>query len=401
MQLKNVLIIEDDHFHATILHKLLSTLVKANIHIANNGMQAVEILKTVTPDIIFCDLYMPDMDGVEFIRHIAKTPHRPLLVITSSVTNDVQAAVIDMAHSYGFEPITRIRKPVSKEALAQIVRQWEQSQCKEQLAPRANIEVNPDEVRQALLHDEFEPFFQGHYCARTGALLGAEALVRWRHPELGLITPDKFLPIVISQGLSYALSCKMLRYSIEEAVKWHQAGALISVSINISPSDIEQDDFADKVLQTLEEARFPPNKLTLEVTEVEITEDLARSLDNTSRLRMRGVSLSIDDFGTGYSSISQLINSPFSELKIDRLFIERMSSSQKHFAALQCIIGLGKSLNLKLVAEGIETQLQAKMLAKLGCNSLQGYYFNKPMPADQFLKTCMQAFCSKPAKAFD
>ncbi|MDA0148178.1 two-component system response regulator [Vibrio sp. LaRot3] len=390
MTLKHILILEDENFHATILQKLVCSVCDADVSVVANGREALAHLEVRQPDIIFVDLCMPDMDGVEFIRHIAQTKLRPFIVLTSSMTNDVQNAVIDMSHSYGFEPISRICKPVSKEAVSQIIDHWQhQFQSQSNVTPVKMMQVNEEHVRYALLHDEFEPFFQGHYCAKTGKLIGAEALVRWRHPEFGLIPPDRFLPIVIEQGLSYALSCKMLRYSVEEAVKWHRAGQHINVSINISPSDIEKDDFADKVLQIIEQARFPANKLTLEVTEVEVTKDLARSLDNTSRLRMRGVTLSIDDFGTGYSSINQLISSPFSELKIDRLFIDKMSTSHKHFAALQCIINLAQSLELRMVAEGIETQAQAKMLAKLGCHSLQGYYFNKPMSAEAFFNSCV------------
>jgi EAL domain-containing protein (putative c-di-GMP-specific phosphodiesterase class I) len=337
---------------------------------------------------------MPDMDGVEFIRHFAKIDISPKLVLTSSVDNEVVNSVIDMAASYGVKGVTKLSKPVSKETLSQFLTKLSLNEEKldGQLplsAPNSPLEITPQEVRQALLSDEFEPFFQGHYCAQSGQLVGAEALVRWNHRTLGLLTPDKFLPTVMKLNMSYALTCKMLRVSLNAAARWHSSGKPIQVAINILPSDIEHDDFADKVFQAIDEARFPASKLTLEVTEVEITNDLGKALDNMTRLRMRGITISIDDFGTGYSSISQLINSPFSELKIDRLFIDRMSESPKHFAALQCMVNLGRCLNLKLVAEGIETAVQAKMMSKLGCNILQGYLFNQPMSSQEFFDSCI------------
>lgn len=396
MALANILIIEDDTFHATILKRFLSSLTSANILVAKNGHEAVEALEHHCPDIIFCDLYMPDMDGVEFIRHFSKTNLSASLVLTSSVSNDVQESVMDMARSYGLDNISKLPKPISKADIATVLRH-QQSPIKHTMTAMENSEITAQEVRHALLRDEFEPFFQGHYCSKTQELIGAEALVRWNHHNLGLLTPDKFLPAVFKGGLSYALSCKMLRASLENASDWHSLGHHIQISINVSPSDMEHPDFADKVIQALEHARFPANKLTLEVTEVEITHDLGRALDNMSRLRMRGVTISIDDFGTGYSSISQLINSPFSELKIDRLFINRMSESPKHFSALQCMINLGKSLGLKLVAEGVETRLQAKMMEKLGCDILQGFYYNKPMSSTDFVQRCMLASTSNMA----
>lgn len=385
MALDNILIIEDDAFHATILSRLLKSLTSAKIAVASNGHEGLDAISLATPDLIFCDLYMPDMDGVEFLRHFSEINISPDVVLTSSVSKDVQDSVIDMAISYGIRNISQLPKPISKAGLAATLAQL----CDTVFTPKAETKpsgISEQEVRSALLRDEFEPYFQGHYCATTHQLIGAEALVRWQHSQLGLLTPDKFLPVVFAGGLSYALSCKMLRVSLETAAQWHRLGHKLQIAINVSPSDMEHEDFADKVLQALEEARFPANKLTLEVTEVEITHDLGCALDNMTRLRMRGITISIDDFGTGYSSISQLINSPFSELKIDRLFVERMSDSQKHFAALQCMINLGKSLDLKLVAEGIETPIQTKMMAKLGCDVLQGYYFDKPLSSKDFIQ---------------
>lgn len=390
MLFNDILIIEDDPFHATILKKLLCSITKAHISICKNGREALAYLADTSPDVIFCDLYMPDMDGVEFIRHFAKIKTQPNLVLTSSVDNEVVNSVIDMAKSYGIASITKLPKPIARESLSQFLAQLK-PQVTNDRAPQARspLTITPQEVRQALLYDEFEPFFQGHYCAQSGELVGAEALVRWNHETLGLLTPDKFLPTVMNQNLSYPLTCKMLRSSLDAAARWHRSGRKLQVSINVLPSDIEHEDFADKVFQAIDEARFPASKLTLEVTEVEITNDLARALDNMTRLRMRGITISIDDFGTGYSSISQLINSPFSELKIDRLFVARMSESPKHFAALQCMVNLGRCLNLKLVAEGIETAVQAKMMSKLGCNTLQGFLFNQPMNAQAFFDLCI------------
>tara|TARA_Y100001956_G_scaffold80665_1_gene96327 strand:+ start:799 stop:2004 length:1206 start_codon:yes stop_codon:yes gene_type:complete len=393
MAIKHILIIEDDSFHAAVLKKILTTLTDAIVRICGNGLEALDYVTRQEPDIIFCDLNMPSMDGVEFLRRLSGISIQPYIVITSGMTNDVLHSVMDMAKSYGLKHVFKLPKPVSREALCNLLTlQIKHSQQQSQ-HHTSRVDISPSEVRNALLLDTFEPFFQGHYCACSGELVGAEALVRWNHPSYGFLTPDKFLPSILEQNLSYALSCQMLRSSLEVAAKWHRLGKKIQIAINVSPSDIEREDFADKVFQAVEEARFPANKLTLEVTEAQITSDLAKTLENMSRLRMRGITISIDDFGTGFSSISQLINSPFSELKIDQSFVSRMSDSPKHFAALKCMVNLGKSLDLKLVAEGIETQSQAKMMSKLGCHTLQGYLFNKPMSSQEFLRLCIMPLC--------
>ncbi|WP_047048282.1 EAL domain-containing protein [Vibrio mexicanus] len=251
-------------------------------------------------------------------------------------------------------------------------------------ASSQGIKLDAQDVKHALLNNQLQPHFQAHFDAQSGEIVGAEALVRWEHPLYGSLTPNHFLPLLIEQDLSGTLALNMIRSSVRHASKWHKAGRSIKVSVNVLPSDIAQPNFADHVLTILDEAQFSPNYLTLEITEEEITTDLTNTIANTARLRIRGVSISIDDFGTGHSSLSQLIHSPFNELKIDRSFVNKMSSSPKHLAVLKSIIDLSHSIGLNIVAEGVETREEAKFLSELGCQTLQGYYFNKPQAINEF-----------------
>ncbi len=389
IHLNQILIIEDDAFHSRILSKMLSNLTTATIHHAGDGKEGLSLVELHKPDIIFCDLNMPNMDGVEFLNQLSLTRVQPMVVLTSSANEDVQNAVVSMSRAVGFEHVSALHKPMSVEALAMKLEEWQTRGLSKKVLskPQSNtVLLSPQEVKLALANDHLQPHFQAHFDAKTGAIVGAEALVRWEHPIYGSLTPNHFLPLVIDQDLSAVLALNMIRSSVSHAANWHKNGFHITVSVNVLPSDIAQPKFADRVLAILDEANFSPNYLTLEITEEEITTDLTNTIANTARLRIRGVSISIDDFGTGHSSLSQLIHSPFNELKIDRSFVNKMSSSPKHLAVLKSIIDLSHSIGLNIVAEGVETQEEATFLSELGCQTLQGFYFNKPQAITEFNK---------------
>jgi len=395
MDICNILIIEDDAFQRKILTSMLSSICSANIATATNGKEGLEQVALQRPDVIFCDLYMPELDGVEFARILASKSIQTTLVFTSSAAEDVQNAVVDMSKSYGLDQVTNLVKPLKRTQVTDLVDKIIQDKLLKTSCCKPLSNIDAQEIRQAFTHEQFEPFFQAHFDATNGKIVGAEALIRWNHPTLGILTPIHFLDKLLAMGLSYQLTCQMLRKSIEAAASWHQKGWPLNVSVNVTPSDLGKPDFADRVLKIVDEVRFPPHRLTLEVTETELSVDLARSLENTSRLRMRGVSIAIDDFGTGHSSLSLLISSPFTELKIDQFFVNKMLDNHKHLAAIKCAIALGKSLDLKIVAEGVETQEQAKTLVKLGCDVLQGYYLARPKSSVKFSSLCHQHFLTK------
>ncbi|MGF1754881.1 EAL domain-containing response regulator [Vibrio makurazakiensis] len=396
MDIENILIIEDDAFQCKILHSMLSSMSNAQIVTATNGKEGLLALEKQRPDVIFCDLYMPEMDGVEFARILASKSIQVTLVFTSSTAIDVQSAVVEMSKSYGLENVTNLVKPLNRNQVSGLLSSLIQSKSAACKTAQKHFDVSEKEIRNALCHDEFEPFFQAHFDARNGKLIGAEALIRWNHKQHGTLTPNHFLEKLLFMGLSYQLTCQVLRKSVETAANWHSSGLPLNISVNVTPSDLGKPDFADRVLQIIDEVRFPPHKLTLEVTETELASDLARSLENTSRLRMRGVQISIDDFGTGHSSLTQLISSPFTELKIDQFFVGQMLINNKHLSAIRCVIALAKSLELRVVAEGVETKDQARQLALLGCDVLQGFYLARPKNNNDFIALCKKHFIKSP-----
>ena len=216
---------------------------------------------------------------------------------------------------------------------------------------------------------------------RTGRVLGVEALLRWEHKRYGAVPPDEFIPLAESTGLMRRLTMFVLRESLEQLARWHEMGfAELHTAVNLSARSLIDLELADEVQQLLVETGVPAEKLTLEITETQMMADTTRTLVVLERLNDLGVQISIDDFGTGYSSLTYLKRLPVHEVKIDRSFIDTMSSDEANATIVRSIIDLGRNLSLRVVAEGVEDGITWETLAALECDVAQGYYLSKPIP---------------------
>ncbi|RCU52467.1 EAL domain-containing protein [Corallincola holothuriorum] len=380
----SILIIEDDQFQRSLLVRMASNLFSGRISVAGNGKEALAMLDAIDdPSLILCDLNMPEMDGVEFLRTLAQREVSSHIALVSAATKDVIESVKQMAMSYGLRNVTQLRKPVHFQQLATLLTELTQRSIEQPVNP--SLTLNDSELLSAIDNGQMQPFFQPHICAKTGRVIGAEALIRWIKPDTGMLTPDKFLNRIFQLGLTHKLTQQVLTSSIKACAEWHSQGLECHVSVNVAPSDLVELSFADMVFSLLEEHNLPANRLILEVTETEICPHLARSLDTMSRLRLNGVGVSLDDFGTGHSSMIQLLTSPFTELKIDQFFVQQMLVSGRHRAAVESSLLLAKNLNLTSVAEGVETYEHVEMLQKMGCDVLQGFHYAKAMPKQEFV----------------
>ena len=238
-------------------------------------------------------------------------------------------------------------------------------------------------MRGAIERDEFFLVFQPEFNLRTGAISCWEALLRWKHPDLGLIPPDKFIPIAESNGTIVPIGEWVLRTACQHARSWHDAGNKIPVAVNVSAVQFRQIGFCDLVKRVLNETGLDPEHLELEITESLLlaTEDMR--FEVLSQLKTLGVKLAIDDFGTGYSSLSYLKQLPVSKLKIDRSFIHDLHRAGNEEAITAAIIQMAKCLRLTVTAEGVENQRQLQLLRDHGCDDVQGFLFSKPQRADQ------------------
>jgi EAL domain-containing protein (putative c-di-GMP-specific phosphodiesterase class I) len=245
------------------------------------------------------------------------------------------------------------------------------------------------EMRVALAEDQFEVYYQAQVRIPSAEILGFEALLRWHHPEQGLVEPREFIPIAEESGLIVPIGEWVLRTACREAASWSRP---YKIAVNLSPRQFQQADLPGLVHSTLVETGLSPARLELEITETALFEDLQRALDALRRLRALGVSIAMDDFGTGYSSLSSLQAFPFDKIKIDREFVEHLGERKQAAMIVRSVLGLGKSLEIPVLAEGVETHDQLEYLHSIDCEEVQGYYFGRPASAAQIREMLSSGF---------
>ncbi len=241
-------------------------------------------------------------------------------------------------------------------------------------------------LRRALARDEFALHYQPKVSLADGSVVGGEALLRWNHPERGLVAPGEFIAHAEATGMILAIGGWALDHTCVQLGDWARKGTLtVPVWVNVSPAQFQDQALVDKVRDTLVEAGVPPRLLGLEITESALMPDSALAAETLTSLVELGIELSIDDFGTGYSSLNYLKRLPVGKLKIDRSFVADITSNPIDGAIAHAIIQLGHSLGMKVLAEGVETEAQANMLSDLGCDQIQGLLISPPLPADAFV----------------
>jgi diguanylate cyclase (GGDEF)-like protein/PAS domain S-box-containing protein len=242
-----------------------------------------------------------------------------------------------------------------------------------------------ESLRRALERQEFAVQYQPKVDLKTGAITGVEALIRWAHPSLGMIAPAEFIPVAEECGLILPIGNWVLRESCRQARAWLDAGLpLNTIAVNISAMEFRDKHFGEGILKALDHAGLHPRHLQLELTEGVLMKNPESTESILNALRARGVQVIIDDFGTGYSSLSYLTRFPINTLKIDQSFVHQITASRGDTTVVTAIIGIGRSLNMRVVAKGVETQEQAEFLRANHCDEAQGYYFSHPVVAEQF-----------------
>lgn len=239
-----------------------------------------------------------------------------------------------------------------------------------------------DGFERALINGRLSMAYQPKINLCDGRLKRVEALVRWEDPDLGRIPPSRFVPLAERYGLIDQLTKWGLRTTLNQWLEWRELGIEPDLAFNISALSLDQLDFPDLVESMCQEVGVPTDRLVLELTE-SATQPLINLMDTLTRFRIKGIGLAIDDFGVGYSSLMQLRQLPFTELKIDRFFVEDAPTSADSELIVKCIVDLGRGLGLTVTAEGVETAEQLKLLRRLGCDVAQGYFVAMPLPPEE------------------
>jgi len=248
-------------------------------------------------------------------------------------------------------------------------------------AERLDLETD---LRVAVREDQLVAHYQPKVDGRTMSWRGSEALVRWQHPERGLVPPGKFIPIAEEAGLIGEIGEWVLREACRQGRIWQQGdGAALPVSVNVSARQFEREDFTQQVLRVLQDTGLAPSSLELELTESTLMSDLEKVQGVMFALRQYGVRFAIDDFGTGYSSLAVLRSLPVDTLKVDRTFVQRIAENSRDAGLAEAIVALAQGLEIETTAEGVETQEQAELLRSLGCHHLQGFLYSPALPAEE------------------
>ena len=247
---------------------------------------------------------------------------------------------------------------------------------------RARLSMEQD-LRQALVNGGFEIHYQPLVDLRSGEISGCEALLRWRHPERGMVSPAEFIPVAEDTGLITELGDWVLRMACNEAATWP---AHIRIAVNVSPVQLKCDTLALRIAGALAASGLDPRRLELEITEAVLIRDDEAALSILHQLRSIGVRIALDDFGTGYSSLSYLKRFPFDKIKIDRCFVADIAETSGAPVIVQAVVNIAAASNMTTVAEGVETEAQREMLRALGCTQMQGYLFSAPKPAAEVRK---------------
>ncbi|WP_303981855.1 EAL domain-containing protein [Dongia mobilis] len=323
------------------------------------------------------------MDAVAFVRRIAERRLAAHLIIASALEEPIIRAVEAMANGFGLDVAGLVRRPISPETLRPVIVRLVARRAAAPLLRSRSVHLTVEDLRHAIADKQFVPYFQPRVRASDGSVTAAEALIRWAHPERGLVPPGAFIPLADRTGLIDGITDVVLEKSINWARVWRDAGIDIAVSVNLTENALNQPRLPERIAQLARQHDVAHGRIVLEVTESAAITDKASSLEALARLRIMGFGLSIDDFGTGMGTPEQLARTPFTEVKIDQALVTGVCEQPQFFGVLEYSLKLAKQLNLKTVAEGVETQADWDLLNDLGCDEMQGYHVARPMPGEE------------------
>ena len=330
-------------------------------------------LHRLSPDLIVLDLQLGSTDGIEQLRFLAQQEYRGAIILMSGFDGRVLSTAAALARDLGLRVEVSISKPVRVALLEEVLERVK-------LAQRP---MSPNRLLDAIEHEELSLEFQPIVMRTPKSLRKLEALVRWDHPTLGRLPPDKFIPMAETDILVIdALTDWIIREVVESYRTLASYDIRVPITVNVSPRNLHDLSFPDRLDKLLRDAGMPPQHLCLEIIESAAFADAPNTMDILTRVRLKGMQLAIDDFGTGFSSFKLLRQMPFTAIKIDKSFVIDLAESRDSQAIAKSIIDLAANMELESIAEGVETEEVAAMLEDLNVRSLQGFLIAPPMPID-------------------
>lgn len=381
------LVAEDDPVQSWALSVMLKKLGASKIIEVADGIEALAVFQDSARepiDIALIDLNMPNMDGMELIRHLAKGDYNASIILVTAHDRALLFSVETMTKAYGINLLGTIEKPPTPERLQDLLKQYANSPQGQKKGRSSLPAFSFNEVFDGIKAGQFEPFFQPKVELKTGYIKGAEAFARWRHPQHGILLPASFIPVLEQHGHLDLLNWLVIEKAVAACRAWHDMEFPIAVSVNLSLSSLTQPSFTDRLTECVARHGIEPEYIILEITESSVLADDPQFWETLARLRMKGFGLSVDDYGTGNSNIQMLARIPFSELKIDRSFVAGAAENQALSIVLNSCLSLSRSLNRYSVAVGVENKQDWDFLQGMGCTCAQGYYIAKPLELAAF-----------------
>ena len=376
-----IMLLDDEPFMLKLIGRLLENLGFTAVTPYTSGAAALDACAGPSgpPELILCDLNLPEMDGIEFVRHLVERQYSGSLVLISGEDQRMLAAASKLVQAHKIKLLGTLHKPVTPQALAALLEAWAPPAAARSRTAKAEYEV--EAVSAAIANGELINYYQPKVAMADGRVVGVEALVRWRHPQDGMDFPDQFIGVAETYGLIDDLTRVVLRTALAQSRAWRDAGLALRVAVNVSMDNLATLGFADFVAAEAAAAGVAPADVVLEITESRLMADVRVPLEILTRLRLKRFRLSIDDFGTGHSSLAQLRDIPFDELKIDQGFVHRACDDETLRAIFNASLGLAEQLNIETVAEGVEDRGDWNFLRGTRCDLAQGYFIARPMPA--------------------
>jgi EAL domain-containing protein (putative c-di-GMP-specific phosphodiesterase class I) len=377
------LVAEDDVTQRHTLVEMLGHLGASQITEVPDGHTALRCFQdsfTPTVNVAIIDLDLPGMDALELIRSLASMNCRVRVIVIGAHTSNLLFSVETMAQAYGLVLLGTIPKPVTAPKLEALLDIYVPP-----AAPSAHVNAPTfsfEQVGAGMHAGQFEPWFQPKIELETGQVKGLEAFARWVHPEHGVLAPASFIDVLEQHSRVDYLDWSMIEKAVERCRWFLDHGTPLSVSVNVAMETMAHPQFVEQISACMARHRVMPDYLTFEMPESAVLTNDPTFLERLVRLRIMGYGLAIDDYGAGRSNMQLLARVPFSELKIDRSFVDGASKRRPLGTVLSSCLALARSLDRSSVAVGVETKRDWDFLQRLGCTYAQGYHIAKPMPAE-------------------
>lgn len=402
MQQKRLLVLDDDLLIGEMLGYFFDTLGE-QYRFTSDIDSFYEAFDQWIPDVVLIDLKLQGSDGISTFRELAQRKSKASLIIMSGAGQRILNSAKEAAVERGLDVMGTLTKPFDLDELKALLGRLPQSPFEARPEPTQNVTI--EDLRLAISNRDIYVAVQPKFNTQTQNLTGFEVLARWQHASLGYISPDVFIALAEQYDMIDSLTTLVFEQSanwfsqltaaLKSTPAFHFLSDSLTLAVNLSAKSLANDELFEWLYNCCERYKLAPEQIIFELTESSAVQDSACSLDNLTRIRLHGFSLSIDDFGAGYSSLQQLVRLPFSEMKIDKSFVLNCDKFPESRSVIQASVSLATSMAMKVTAEGVETQEILQLVTDLGCQLVQGYYTGKPMAPDRIESWFRERECQR------